>query len=112
MRRRIIWTALMDEYLMKKRAQGEPFYPIASALNVTRASAACRYIRLCNQLGISPYKRKLKKHAPETLDTVIVLRRSGKSHKQIARELNLGINQVCGIWNHWRDHRRFRSAEA
>lgn len=104
------WTDLMDEYLLKKAAAGEPFRCIASALGVTRGAAWARYVRLCELNGVSPYRSSRRAHSEQTRQVVLSLKRSGLSHKEVASRVGLRLNQVCGIWNHWRDYEHRRAA--
>ena len=57
-RRHIIWTDLMDEYLMVKRSKGELFQDIASTLGVPRGSVMRRYRMLCQWRGLERFERR------------------------------------------------------
>lgn len=103
MRKRTHWSPLMDEYLMKKRAQGETFKEIAMVLGVTRAGATLRYRVVCAENRIPRYKWSPAKHSHELRERVVSLKLSGKKLTEVAAIVGVQVNQATGIWNRWRD---------
>lgn len=100
--RHIIWSDLMDEYLMVKRSKGELFQDIASTLGVPRGSLMRRYKMLCAEQGVKRYEWRNGKHAHQTRRQVIQMKLAGSKITEIAATVGLGENQAYGIWSRWR----------
>ena len=100
--RHIIWTDLMDEYLMVKRSKGELFQDIASILGVRRTSVMRRYKMLCAERGVERYQWRNGKHPHQTRRQVIQMKLAGSKITEIAATVGLGEGQAYGIWSRWR----------
>lgn len=107
-KRPFVWTEEAEEYLFIKAKKGESMRHIASMIGCSFYAAKDRYRKICMGRGISHLRKRVTRHSEQTRATVIAMKHGGRTLVEIAAELGLGINQVAGIWNHWRDYSQHR----
>ena len=106
----IRWTPIMDEYLKVQRKRGESFATIARAMGISDRSARNRYRVLFLNVLDPDYMPRRIIHNLETRLAVVEMRQRKVPLKVVALKLGLRVNQVHGIWNHWRDYVSVRKA--
>lgn len=98
----------MDEYLLVKRLKGETFNAIGNALGVSQKAALNRFRRRYPNISEPGYIPRNHIHSFETRAAVVEMRKRKVPLKVVAAKFGLRVNQVSGIWNHWRDYEQPR----
>ena len=99
----IRWTKDMDEFLCKLRHEGMAFHKIAFLLDVSATSAKERF-RKVHPNAPYIYVPHRKAHNFETRAAVVKMKHEGRKLSEIGALLGLRVDQVHGIWWHWRTY--------
>lgn len=106
------WTPAEDAKLMKMFEQGYTFKEMAKAIGVSGSAANNRFRLLSAKKGVEVTRRHHAKRYDEKLDQEVAHLHINENMTlfEIAAELNLTRNQVCGIWTRWRRKNNVQAA--
>lgn len=98
------WTEMEDALICKMWEAGYTFKEMAKQIGGSSSAVNIRWQQICLKLGIQPTRRDTNEKFPAELYERIGHMKIAKrlTLRQIAREVNLTVNQVAGIWRRYK----------